>query len=251
MSARLDEYAFDHRLWRPPDSPWVGHMVWHDLLFAHWPVPAASLRAHVPAQLEIEEFDGTAWLGVVPFLMTGVRLRALPPFPVLSRTLELNVRTYVRYRDQQGVYFFSLDAERWILVVGARATFHLNYLHARMSLARLGGDRIRYESVRVHRGASPAELRVSYQPVGKPYLSERGSLEHWLTERYALFAAGPKGAIIRGDIHHAQWPLRRAEAEWEHNRMTEQIGLALPDVPPLLHFAKRIGVRVWAPVKLK
>lgn len=251
MSRHLDEHSFDHRLWRPPDAPWVGHMVWNDLLFAHWPVPAGALRAHVPAPLEIDEFDGTAWVAVVPFLMTGVRLRWTPPFPVLSRTLELNVRTYVRYRGQQGVYFFSLDAERWIVVAGARATFHLNYLRARMSLERSPGDRVRYQSKRIHPGAPPAELRMSYWPVGEPYLSERSSLEHWLTERYALFTSDPKGGIIRGDIHHAQWPLQRAEAEWELNRMTEQIGLVLPDLPPLLHFAKRIGVRVWARKRLE
>jgi uncharacterized protein YqjF (DUF2071 family) len=230
---------------------WVGHMVWHDLLFAHWPVPASALRPHVPARLEIEQFDGTAWLAIVPFLMTGVRPRWLPAFPVLSRTLELNVRTYVRHRDQQGVYFFSLDAERRVLVAGARATFHLNYLHADMSLQRIGDGRICYESSRVHLGAPPADLRVTYQPAGEPYLSKPGSLEHWLTERYTLFAEDPNGGLIRGDIHHARWPLQRAEAEWEHNRMTEQVGLILPSVPPLLNFAKRLGVRVWAPVRLK
>ena len=195
------------------ERSWIGQMIWHDLLFAHWPVPASALRQHVPAQLEIEEFDGTAWLAIVPFLMTGVRLRWLPAFPYYSRTLELNVRTYVRHRDRPGVYFFSLDAERWILVQGARATFHLNYLHARMSLTRQPGDRINYQSLRIHPGAPPAAIRITYQPAGEPYLTKPGTLESWLTERYSLFADAPNGNLFRGDIHHARGVKLLAEAE--------------------------------------
>jgi uncharacterized protein len=72
---------------------WIGHMTWSDLLFAHWPVPASALRPHVPPRMEIDEIDGTAWLAVVPFDMTGIYVRGLPPLPGISRTLELNVRT--------------------------------------------------------------------------------------------------------------------------------------------------------------
>lgn len=66
--------------------------VWHDLLFAHWPMDPALMRARVPPALELDTFDGAAWLGVVPFRMSGVRLRGLPALAGLSAFPELNVR---------------------------------------------------------------------------------------------------------------------------------------------------------------
>jgi len=244
MPDRLNDYPASHRAWPPPERPWVGRFIWRDLLFAHWAVPAGALRPSVPARMEIEEFDGTAWLGVVPFLMTDMRVRGLPPLPGLSRTLEINVRTYVRVDGAPGVYFFSLDAESWLAVVGARLAYHLNYLRARMSLRR-EGERIRYESRRVHRGAPPAGFRGTYEPAGASFFSKPSSLEHWLTERYALFAPDRRGRIYRGDIHHGQWPLQPAHAEFEHNAMTEQIGVTLPGDRPLLHYSGVLDVLVW------
>ena len=229
-----------------PDRPWIGRFTWRDLLFAHWPVPARELRPNVPARMGIEEFDGTAWLGVVPFLMTDMRVRGLPPLPGLSRTLEINVRTYVSVDGASGVYFFSLDAASWPAIIGARLTYHLNYLHARMSLRQDRG-RIRYESRRIHRGVAPAEFRGTYEPAGAPFLSKPGSLEQWLTERYALFAADRRGRVFRGDIQHARWPLQTATAEFECNEMTGQLGVALPAHKPLLHYAGVLDVLVWPP----
>ena len=232
-----------------PGARWIGHLAWHDLLFAHWPVPAAALRPHVPPGLEIDEFDGSAWLGVIPFDMTSMYVRGLPPLPGLARTLELNVRTYVRLPPSQGVYFFSLDAANWLAVMGARATYHLNYRHARMSLVRRGG-RILYVSRRIHRGAPAAEFRGVYSPTGPPFLSKPGSIEYWLTERYTMFGVDGRGRIHRGDIDHPRWMLQPAEAEFDLNAMTAQIGLELPHVPPLLHFSKSMDVHVWLPQRL-
>jgi hypothetical protein len=229
---------------------WTGHLTWRDLLFVHWPVGTSALRPHVPAQMEIDEFDGTAWIAVVPFAMTDMYVRGLPPLPGVSRTLELNVRTYVRVGGAAGVYFFSLDAASWLAVEGARAFYHLNYVHARMSLRR-EGERILYESRRTHRGAPPAEFRGSYWPCGEPSRPRPGSLEHWLTERYALFTVDGRGRLYRGDIHHEPWLLQPAEAEFERNLMMEQIGLAPPKEQPLLHFAKGLEVLVWWPERVR
>src|SRR5690606_20213232 len=103
-----------HRPWPPPAAPWVMAQRWQDLLFAHWPLPPAVLSALLPPALELDVYSGQGWLGVVPFRMSGVRLRLLPAVPWLSAFPELNVRTYVRLRDRgvekRGVYFFSLDA---------------------------------------------------------------------------------------------------------------------------------------------
>ena len=245
----LAGHTIDHRLWKPPDRAWAGHMTWRSLLFAHWPVPASLLRRSVPDQFAIEEFDGSAWIAVAPFLMTGIRLRWMPGIPGLSRTLELNVRTYVRYGPDPGVYFFSLDAERWAAVIGARLTYHLPYFHARMGLSA-DGHHIQFESRRRHRGAPPADFKVRYRPTGEPYLSRPGSLEYWLTERYALFTTDQRGRVIRGDIHHAQWPLQRAEAEFELNTMTAPLGIEISRTQPLLHFARRLEVIVWPPKRV-
>src|SRR5688572_24482592 len=109
-----------HRPWPMPARPWVMTQTWHHLLFAHWRVDVGRLRAHVPSPFDIDLFEGDAWLGVVPFDMTGVRLRGLPPLPLLSAFPELNVRTYVTVQGKPGVFFFSLDAGSTVAVRAAR-----------------------------------------------------------------------------------------------------------------------------------
>src|SRR5690242_15532173 len=102
--------ASDHRPWPLPQTPWIMVQIWHDLLFAHWPIPPEVMRQHVPSELRLDVFDGTAWIGIVPFHMSDVRPRWVPPLPGLSRFPELNVRTYVTIDNKPGIYFFSLDA---------------------------------------------------------------------------------------------------------------------------------------------
>jgi uncharacterized protein YqjF (DUF2071 family) len=233
-----------HRLWEPPSRPWVLSMRWHDILFMHWPVPPDTLRTHIPPSLSIDTFDGTAWIGVVPFRMTGVRPRALPSLPWLSAFPELNVRTYVTTGGKPGVWFFSLDAANRIMVRLARLVFHLPYYDARMSSER-SGDAVHYTSERTHRGAPAAALRAKFQPIGPVYQSSPRTLDHWLTERYCLYTMDRSGQVWRGDIHHTPWPLQPAAADIEVNTLTQQIGLRLPDTPPLLHFARRLDVVGW------
>jgi uncharacterized protein YqjF (DUF2071 family) len=222
-------------------------MQWHDLLFMHWPVPVTAIRAYIPSALAVDTFDGWAWIGVVPFRMADVAPRFVPAVPWLSAFAELNVRTYVTIGGKPGVWFFSLDAENPVAVELARDIFHLNYYTARMRCVREGGE-VRYQSIRTYAGAPPAALTARYRPTGPIYHSEPGSLESFLTDRYCLYAANRRGRVARGDIHHAPWPLQPAEVEIEHNTMTEQIRLALPDTRPLLHFARRLDVVGWAPV---
>ncbi|HXJ07707.1 MAG TPA: DUF2071 domain-containing protein [Candidatus Acidoferrum sp.] len=224
--------------------------VWHDLLFAHWQVDAVMLRRHVPASLAIDTFAGQAWLGVVPFRMSGVRLRGTPELPWLSAFPELNVRTYVEVDGKPGVWFFSLDAANRVVVAIARAWFHLPYFRARMSCEERNGW-IEYSSGRAHRGAACGVLYGRYRPAGATFSPELGSLEHFLTERYCLYAADGKGHILRGEIHHAPWPLQTAEAELTSNTMADAAGIYLPSGKPLVHFAKRQDVVVWQPQRLE
>jgi len=222
---------------------------WHDLLFAHWPVPEAILRPRIPAQLAIDTFDGRGWLGVVPFRMSGVRLRGTSRIPWLSAFPELNVRTYVVADGKPGVWFFSLDAGNAIAVAIARAWFHLPYFRARMSCQESHGW-IEYASERTHRGAASGGWQGRYRPLGEAFSAECGSFEHFLTERYCLYAAAREGGVFRGEIHHAPWPLQAAEAEARKNTMAEAAGFTLPADQPLLHFSKRQDVVVWRPQQL-
>ena len=238
-----------HRPWNLPKRPWMFAMRWHDLLFMHWPVPDHALRALIPPSLAIDTCAGTAWIGVVPFRMTGVRPRGLPALPWLSAFPELNVRTYVTTGGKPGVWFFSLDAANPIAVRLARLFFHLPYYDARMTSECADGQ-VHYASHRTHRGAPSASFRGHYGPIGPVSYASPGTLDHWLTERYCLYVADRYGQVWRGDIHHARWPLQPAEAEVSVNTMAQQIGLALPDTPPLLHFARRQDVVGWTPRRI-
>lgn len=234
-----------HRPWPLPGQPWVMAQVWHDLLFAHWPIPAPQMAALLPSGLTLDTWEGEAWVAVVPFRMSGVRPRLLPAVPWLSAFPELNVRTYVRVGDKPGVYFFSLDAANPVAVALARTLYHLPYFRAQMD-CRAEGERIRYASCRTHTGAAPGEFRGSYGPVGPVYTVAPGGLEAWLVERYCLYSVDGRGRIFRGEIHHAPWPIQKAEAEFTHNSMAQAAGIVLPDRPPLLHFARRLDVLAWA-----
>lgn len=230
----------NHRPWPMPQRPWVLHMTWHDLLFAHWRVAENSIRHLVPGDLELERFDGSAWLGVIPFYMTA-RPRGFPDL-LKSRFNEVNVRTYVRHRGRPGVWFFSLDAAHRPAVWAARRFFHLPYHLAAMS-STTSSDAVLYYSRR--KRTSDARLDCRYRPVKDEHIPDKGTLEHFLTERYSLFSANRGGQIFCGEIHHPPWRLHAAEAEIRINTMTKPLGLTLPEEEPLLHFARRQDVVAW------
>lgn len=217
---------------------------WHDLLFMHWPVAANQLRHLIPAELEIETCEQSAWIGIVPFRMSAIRLRGLPPFPCHAAMPEVNVRTYVRAEGKPGVWFFSLDTTKKLAVMAARRFFHLPYFRAKMSCKPDGHSGIRYASRRLQSASGPIEFRGRYRPTGEISHARRGSLEYFLTERYCLYAVA-KGRIFRSEIDHGPWPLQPAEAEVETNTMAAPLGIALPSTRPLLHFAAFQDVRIW------
>lgn len=218
-------------------------MRWSDLLFAHWPVDVARLRRLVPSALEIDTYDGAAWLGIVPFCMSGVRPRFVPAVPGFSAFPELNVRTYVVCQGKPGVWFFSLDAARRWAVRLARRFIHLPYYDAAMSCRRRG-DAIEYSSVRTHQDAPTAEFAATYGPTGPVYRSQPGSLDSWLTDRFCMYVADGQGRAYRGEIDHGPWPLQRAEAEIRTCQLTRHLGISLGG-DPLLHFARRVDAVAW------
>ena len=216
-------------------------MSWHDLLFAHWPADAARLRTRVPSALELDLFEGRAWIGVVPFRMTRMGPRILPPIPGLSSFPEINVRTYVTHAGQPGVWFFSLDATKKLAVRVARRFFHLPYFDARISCER-DRDAVVYRSERTHADAPPARFSARYAPAGPVFHAKPGSIDHWLCERYCLYSLGGDGSPRRVDIEHAPWPLEPATARIDENTMAAPLGLDLAGAPAHLHFARRLDV---------
>jgi uncharacterized protein len=213
---------------------------WKDLLFAHWPMPIPAIRPLVPPELELHTFDRQCWVAVTPFHMSGIHMRGLPRLPGLSRFPELNVRTYVSYRDKAGVYFFSLDAGNRKAVSVARFFYHLPYFWAEMRVAARG-EEISYSSRRYKR---PAEFRARYKATSEVQWQLKGTLAHWLTERYCLYVVS-HGNVYRAEIHHAPWPLQNAEGEIGVNTMADAAGINLPRITPLLHFARCLEVLIW------
>jgi uncharacterized protein len=236
-----------HRPWPMPGPPWLMTQSWHDLLFAHWRVDVAEVRRIVPSDFDLDLFDGEAWLGIVPFHMTNVGVRAMPLLPWFSAFPELNVRTYVHVADRPGVYFFSLDAAPWLAVMAARTFLNLPYHSADMTLKRRGGG-LDYTSAR--RIRKHAQFKATYEPLGTPSAPSAGSIEYFLTERYCLYHHNRRGVPYRLDIHHRPWSLQSARATITMNTMAAVSGLTLDGGPALLHFARRQDVVAWAPTSL-
>ena len=220
---------------------------WHELLFAHWRIDPTLLRRAVPSSFDLDLFEGHAWLGIVPFYMTNVALRATPSLPWISAFPELNVRTYVRVDDRPGVYFFSLDAGRRLAVAAARRFLNLPYFSATMAVERRA-DGVHYHSVR--RGAPGAEFSGVYDSVGAPFPPSGRSLEYFLTERYCLYAQDRRGVPYRLEIHHPPWTLQFARAAITTNSMAWANGLAIDQEPATLLFARRQDVVAWGPEPL-
>jgi uncharacterized protein len=217
--------------------------IWHELLFAHWPIAPETLHSLIPPALTLDTYEQQAWVGIVPFRMSYVRPRGVPPVPGLSAFPELNVRTYVTVNGVPGIYFFSLDAGNSIAVALARILFHLPYFKASMKCQRLS-DSIHYHSHRTHHGAPRADFIATYRPIGPVTHAQPGTLVHWFTERYCLYTVVNKH-VYRGDIHHLPWPLQAAELEITRTTMASSHGIQLPDTVPLLHYAERQEVLIW------
>jgi uncharacterized protein len=212
-----------HRPWPVRRGPWLMAQTWSDLLFAHWPIEPDSVRALLPPGLELDTFDGRAWLSVVVFQIGDVHLRGWPPMPGLRSFPEVNLRTYVRFRDQPGVWFMSLHCPNRLAMAVARPWYLLPYHHTPLHL---------------HDGVCDSPIfRACYEPSGAPFA--RGPLDEWLTERYGYYTATSRG-LYRCDIHHMPWPLQPAALRISCNAL-------VPDSrpPERVHYAERIESLIW------
>ena len=241
-------FATSHRPWPPPMTPWVMTQRWSDLLFLHYSVTPETLRPLVPEVLTLDTFDGHAWVSITPFWLDHLRPHGGLSLPVISRFPELNVRTYVKYEDKPGVYFFSLDAGNLSAVWGARVFYRMPYWKASMKVKGRGEAKIEYTSKREH-GPKPAVFRGSYGPTSAPFRAVPGSIQNFLCERYCLYVFNRK-RLYRGQIHHLPWALQEAQCEIEENSMALAAGITLPPQPDLVNFSRELKLLVWAPERL-
>ena len=213
---------------------------WRRLAFLHWPVEASALASVLPPGIEPDEFDGSAWVGVTPFVVRGLRLRHTPALPWLSRFAETNVRTYVTYDGKPGIWFMSLDTPRRPAIVAARRGYRLPYERARIAIA----DRDDWVDYRLERADRRASLAVRYRPNGPVYEAAPGSFEQFACERYCLYTVDERLRLMRGDIDHPPWPLQPCEAEVRANTMAIPYGIELQGAP-VAHYAGRQDVVIW------
>jgi uncharacterized protein YqjF (DUF2071 family) len=214
---------------------WVMSQTWDQLLFAHWPLPAARLAALVAAPLEVDTFDGQAWLGVVAFRLSRIQLRGCPVVSAVSDFAEVNLRTYVRIGGKPGVLFLSLHCPNRLAMALARPWFRLPYRHSRVALDVVS-ETAHFSSQR--------QDGVDFAAVYRPTLAPVGGLERWLSERYCYYVQTPSAAVYRCDIAHQPWALARAEAHITRNTLGVPFGLAMQG-QPLVHYAAHMDTRIW------
>lgn len=234
MPEEISEYP-PHPVKRP-----IMFQGWERLTFLHWEYEADVIRRHLPPGVEIDTFDGVAWVGLTPFVVSHLRPPFFPAIPWISSFPEMNVRTYVRGPDgERGIWFFTLEADRLAAVVGARLSYGLPYRWAAMRVQMNSGDMI-YSSHR-HLGAATAQIRIRRKSGIRP-----NALERFLTARYRLYTR-IAGRLAFAQVEHEPWPLEGASAIELQQDVIQKSGVAAPKGEPLVHFSPGTYVRIGGP----
>jgi uncharacterized protein YqjF (DUF2071 family) len=225
-----------------PDGPNSGTQVWRDLLFLHWTVSVDQLRKIVPRELEIDTYDGQAFVALVPFRMCEICPPWLPKRFAFN-FLETNVRTYVHYKGKPGVYFFSLDASSRLAVWAARMGWSLPYYYAKMQ----SDNRNSLKTYQCTRGNIRSCVSFRDNSTLEPTLetAKPGTIEHFLLERYILFVKR-SGIIYSGTVHHTPYPFQTVQIESLDDSLVTHTGLTLSThKPELAHYSPGVNVEVF------
>ena len=238
----VDAFPFDPPV--PVSRPLLLHE-WSDLSLVHWRYPPSQVAELLPQGLEVDTFDASAWIGLVPFHCT-IRPRGFPRVPWLSSFPEMNVRTYVRGPDgEPAVWFITLDAARLAPVLLARAFYGLDYRWAKMAFTRVG-DVATYRARRRWPGNRGAEGSLAIE-IGDPYDRESiGELDRWLTNRWRFFCSTPLG-LATGWVAHEPWPLSHARLLHCDPGLISASGLDEPVGESVAHFGGSVTVRMTRP----
>jgi hypothetical protein len=215
---------------------------WQNVLFLHWEVGDFRLRVLVPGALELDRWHGSAWVSAVAFRLAKLQLRGLPPIPLCTDFLELNLRTYVQYRGEPGIYFLSMHADSRVAVSAARWLTPLPYRYAPMT-CRNERNEWRW---RCGAGSAtqPVLLDGLFEPQGDMARADANSLDAWLVERYAAFVPDRGGRLHRMVCEHAPWELSPVACDITRVGFESAVRLPLSLVPVLAHFSSRLEARI-------
>jgi len=233
-----------------PNAQVVMHQNWHHLLFLHWEIPPEELQRLVAPELTIDTFDGKAYVGLVPFTLTGVRPILTPPLPWISSFHEINVRTYVHRNGRDpGIWFFSLDASSSIAVAAARAAYKLPYFHSQIDFIATSEPVPTIDFI-AHRddptGTTPANARIRYRPMeGIVTNASPGTIEHFLIERYILYTIDSDHRLCRASVHHQPYPIQRADVVEFEETLIWAAGIRRSQASPLRHYASEVNVKIY------
>ena len=212
-----------------------------NLAFLHWEIDYQDLRKRIPSTLDIDLYEGKAWIAIVPFDMRGVTLRHCPTFDPISNFPEINVRTYVTRNGKPGVWFFSLDVPSKFAVWAARTFFHLPYRNGDVNVQKKG-DAIHYSSAVANNRFHARYQPHSYEKFGK------GSFELWATERYCLYCQSVSGKLYRTEVHHQKWPLQTTRIDIQENTLLDNFEIG--EMHPSVLYSESIDVVAYSPERI-
>jgi uncharacterized protein YqjF (DUF2071 family) len=224
---------------------WVWSQHWQDVLFLHWRVAPHALASRVPDPLEVDTYEGDAWVSLVLFRLR-VRPRWLPFLPGVSDLIEANLRTYVRCHGKPGIWFLSVHADNAWAIRWATLLTPMPYALAALRYRNVG----RQFDFEAWDASSTRQLAaLSFSPIETPTetptaLNER-LLGEWLLERYRLFAPG-RGGLLQADVAHRPWSIQGAAVSGSPAGFGAAVGLDLPDVPERVHFSPGVPARFGA-----
>ena len=215
---------------------------WRDLAYVHWRYPVEEVQALLPSGVEVDVHDGSAWVGLIPFSMRKIGLPRLPAVPYLGSFPEVNVRTYVRCNGKPGVWFFSLDVNRFLPALVARTTYLLPYCWGSARHFR-DGDVLK-TTVR-RRWPSTSSTHISIL-IGDE-IEEPSDTAVFLSARWGLYSKGFRGALRYSPVDHEKWPLYSATLLNIDDSLVTSAGLSAPRGEPHVMFSPGVSVRVGLP----